>query len=63
VKDLLVSLRRRPASLIGTFVALALAGVLVTVTACLMGTGLTLTVPAQRLAGRPSSSPATRTSA
>lgn len=50
MKDLLVSLRRRPAPLIGTFVALALAGVLVTVTACLMGTGLTLTVPAQRLA-------------
>lgn len=51
MRDFLVSLRRRPAPLIGTFVALTLAGMLVTVTTCLIGTSLTMTVPAQRLAG------------
>lgn len=51
MRDFLVSMRRRPAPLIGTFVALTLACMLVTVTTCLIGTSLTLTVPAQRLAG------------
>jgi putative ABC transport system permease protein len=50
VKDLLLSQRRRPAPLIGTFVGLALAGMLVTVITCLIGTSVTMTVPAQRLA-------------
>ena len=49
--QLLATLRRRPAPLIGTFVALTLAALLVTVTAIFLGTGLTLSVPAQRLAG------------
>ena len=51
MREFLVSLSRRPAPLIGTFVALTLACMLVTVTACLIGTSLTMTVPAQRLAG------------
>lgn len=51
MSQFLASLRRRPAPLAGTFIALTLAAVLVTVTACLTGLGLTLTVPAQRLAG------------
>ena len=41
----------RPAPLIGTFVALAMAALLVTATAIFIGTGITLSAPAQRLAG------------
>jgi putative ABC transport system permease protein len=48
--QLLATLRRRPAPLIGTFVALTLAAMLITVTAIFLGTGLTLSVPAQQLA-------------
>ena len=51
MRQLLATLRRRPAPLIGTFVALTLAALLVTVTAIFLGTGLTLSAPAQRLAG------------
>ena len=51
MSQLLATLRRRPAPLIGTFVALTVAALLVTVTAMFFGTSLTLTVPAQRLAG------------
>jgi putative ABC transport system permease protein len=51
MRQLLATLRRRPAPLIGTFVALTLASLLVTVTAIFLGTSLTLSVPAQRLAG------------
>jgi putative ABC transport system permease protein len=50
MNQLLSTLRHRPGPLIGTFVALTLAAMLVTITASLVGTGLTLTVPAQRLA-------------
>jgi putative ABC transport system permease protein len=49
--QLLATLRHRPAPLIGTFVALSFAALLVTVTTVFIGTGLTLSVPAQRLAG------------
>lgn len=51
MRKFLVSMRRRPAPLIGTFVALTLACMLVTVITCLIGTSQTMTVPAQRLAG------------
>ena len=51
MSQLLATLRRRPAPLIGTFVALTVAALLVTVTAMFFGTSLTLSVPAQRLAG------------
>jgi putative ABC transport system permease protein len=51
MSQLLATLRRRPAPLIGTFVALTVAALLVTVTAMFLGTSLTLSVPAQRLAG------------
>ncbi|MCL2393327.1 MAG: FtsX-like permease family protein [Acidimicrobiaceae bacterium] len=44
------TLRRQPAPLAGTFIALLLAAVVVTVTASLIGTAQTLSVPAQRLA-------------
>jgi putative ABC transport system permease protein len=50
MSQLLATLRRRPGPLVGTFVVLVLAALLVTVTATLVGTGLTLEVPAQRLA-------------
>ena len=49
--QLLATLRHRPAPLIGTFVALTLAAMLITMTAIFLGTGLTLSVPAQQLAG------------
>jgi putative ABC transport system permease protein len=48
--QLLATLRHRPAPLIGTFVALTLAAMLITMTAIFLGTGLTLSVPAQQLA-------------
>jgi putative ABC transport system permease protein len=51
MREFLATLRRRPAPLIGTFVALAMAALLVTVTTIFIGTGLTLSAPAQRLAG------------
>ncbi len=51
MREFLATLRRRPAPLIGTFVALTLAALLVTVTTIFLGTGLTLSAPAQRLAG------------
>jgi putative ABC transport system permease protein len=51
MREFLATLRRRPAPLIGTFVALAMAALLVTLTTIFLGTGLTLSVPAQRLAG------------
>ena len=51
MRQLLATLRRRPAPLIGTFVALMLAALLVTATTIFLGTGLTLSAPAQRLAG------------
>jgi hypothetical protein len=47
LKQFLVTLRRQPAPLAGTFIAPLLAAVLAAVTACLTGTGLTLTVPAR----------------
>ena len=51
MRQFLATLRRRPAPLIGTFVALTLAALLVTATTIFLGTGLTLSAPAQRLAG------------
>ncbi len=51
MRQLLATLRHRPAPLIGTFVALTLAALLVTIVTIFLGTGLTLSVPAQRLAG------------
>lgn len=51
MREFLATLRRRPAPLIGTFVALAMAALLVTATTIFIGTGLTLSAPAQRLAG------------
>ena len=51
MRQLLATLRRRPLPLIGTFVALTLAALLVTIVTIFLGTGLTLSVPAQRLAG------------
>ena len=51
MRQLLATLRRRPAPLIGTFVALMLAALLVTATTIFLGTGITLSAPAQRLAG------------
>lgn len=51
MRQLFATLRRRPAPLIGTFVALTMAALLVTVTFIFLGTGLTLSVPAHRLAG------------
>jgi ABC-type lipoprotein release transport system permease subunit len=50
MRQFLATLRRRPAPLIGTFVALAMAALLVTATTILIGTGITLSAPAQRLA-------------
>lgn len=48
---LLATLRRRPAPLAGSLVALTVAALLVTILAALVGTGITMTVPAGRLAG------------
>lgn len=50
MNQLLATLRHRPAPLAGTFVALLLAAVLVTVTASLIGTGVTYQPPARALA-------------
>lgn len=50
MNQLTATLRHRPASLAGTLVALLLAAVLVTVTASLIGTGVTYEPPAQALA-------------
>ena len=46
---LLATLRRRRGPLVGTFVALSVAAILVSITACLVGTGLAGTVGPQRL--------------
>ena len=51
MREFLATLRRRPAPLIGTFVALAMAALLVTATTIFIGTGVTSSAPAQRLAG------------
>ncbi len=51
MREFLATLRRRPAPLIGTFVALAMAALLVTAITIFIGTGITLSAPAQRLAG------------
>lgn len=51
MRQLLATLRHRPAPLVGTFVALSFAALLVSITTVFLGTGLTLSVPAQRLAG------------
>jgi putative ABC transport system permease protein len=48
---LLATVRRRPAPLAGTLVALTVAALLVTVLAALVGTAVTMTAPAGRLAG------------
>ena len=48
---LLATLRRQPAPLIGTLVALTVAALLVTALAAMVGTAVTMTVPAGRLAG------------
>lgn len=50
MNQLLATLRHRPAPLAGTFIALLLAAILVTVTASLIGTGVTYQPPAQALA-------------
>lgn len=50
MNQLFATLRHRPGPLVGTFVALTLAALLITVNAFLIGTSLTLVVPAQRLA-------------
>lgn len=50
ISQVWAALRRRPGPLAGTFVALTVAALLVTVTACLIGTGLGAPVPPQRLA-------------
>ena len=50
MNQLLATLRHRPAPLAGTFVALLLAAIMVTVTASLIGTGATYEPPAQTLA-------------
>jgi putative ABC transport system permease protein len=51
MRMLLATLRRRPAPLAGTLVALTVSALLVTILAALVGTGITMTVPAGRLAG------------
>jgi putative ABC transport system permease protein len=48
---LVATLRRRPAPLAGTLVALTVAAMLVTIVAAMIGTAATMTVPAGRLAG------------
>ena len=45
MREFLATLRRRPAPLIGTFVALAMAALLVTATTIFIGTGVTLSAP------------------
>ena len=45
MRQFLATLRRRPAPLIGTFVALTLAALLVTATTIFIGTGVTLSAP------------------
>jgi len=50
MRMLLATLRRQPAPLAGTLVALTVAALLVTVLASMVGTALTMTVPAGRLA-------------
>ncbi|MGH3399848.1 MAG: ABC transporter permease, partial [Streptosporangiaceae bacterium] len=47
----LATLRRRPAPLIGTLVSLTVAALLVTIVSGLVGTAITMTLPAGRLAG------------
>ena len=51
MRMLVATLRRRPAPLAGTLVALTVAALLVTILAALVGTSLTMTFPAGRLAG------------
>ena len=51
MRILLATLRRRPAPLIGTLVSLTVAALLVTIVSLLIGTALTMTLPAGRLAG------------
>ena len=51
MRHLVATLRRRPGPLAGTFVALFVAAVVVTMTATLARTGQTLKPPVQRLAG------------
>src|SRR6185437_5396253 len=50
MRMLLATLRRQPAPLVGTLVALTAAALLVTILAMLVGTAITMTVPAGRLA-------------
>jgi hypothetical protein len=45
MREFLATLRRRPAPLIGTFVALAMAALLVTAITIFIGTGITLSAP------------------
>jgi putative ABC transport system permease protein len=51
MRILLATLRRRPAPLIGTLVSLTVAALLVTIVSGLVGTAITMTLPAGRLAG------------
>src|SRR5207244_4482378 len=51
MRMLLATLRRQPAPLVGTLVALTVAALLVTILATMVGTAITMTVPAGRLAG------------
>lgn len=51
MRILLATLRRRPAPLIGTLVSLTAAALMVTIVSLLIGTAITMTVPAGRLAG------------
>ena len=51
MRQLVATLRRRPGPLVGTFVALFAAAVVVTMAATLARTGQTLKPPVERLAG------------
>ena len=51
MRILLATLRRRPAPLIGTLVSLTVAALMVTIVSLLVGTAITMTLPAGRLAG------------
>ena len=51
MRILLATLRRRPAPLIGTLVSLTVAALMVTIVSLLIGTAITMTLPAGRLAG------------
>jgi putative ABC transport system permease protein len=51
MRILVATLRRRPAPLIGTLVSLTVAALLVTIVSLLIGTAITMTLPAGRLAG------------